>query len=226
MKVWGVDGCPGGWFAVSNHGDIVLEAEFAALLAVADRGRLYVDMPIGLPDSERQLERLVRKRLSVRPGSIFSVPCRQAVYSASYKSACDINAEITGKKLSKQSWYLCDKIRQIDILLRRRASLRRRVMESHPELAYAILNDGPLQASKKSRAGVTERLEVLSQRMPDVSRLFAEAEQRFPRKVLALDDIVDALVLMVVATGVKKRLVAPGECRDSYGIPIRMIVPA
>ena len=183
-------------------------------------------MPIGLPDTERQLERLARKHLSDRAGSIFSVPCRQAVYSASYESACDINAEITGKKLSKQSWYLCDKIKQIDILLRRHTPLRRRVMESHPELAYVIINGGPLQASKKSRAGVTERLGVLSQRLPDVSHLFSEAEQKFPRKVLALDDIVDALVLMVVATGVKKRLVAPGQSRDSYGIPIRMIVPA
>ena len=99
-------------------------------------------------------------------------------------------------------------------------------MESHPELAYVIINGGPLQASKKSRAGVTERLEVLSQRLPDVSRLFSEAEQRFPREALALDDVVDALVLMVVATGVKKRLVAPGQSRYSYGIPIRMIVPA
>ena len=109
-KRWGGAGGPGGGVAGSNPGANAPAPAVAALLAVADRGRLYVDMPIGLPDWERQLERLARKCLSVRPGSIFSVPCRQAVYSTSYESACDINAEITGKKLSKQSWYLCDKI--------------------------------------------------------------------------------------------------------------------
>ena len=226
MKVWGVDGCPGGWFAVSNDGDLCLETDFAALLEVADQGRLYVDMPIGLPDALRQLERMARGYRSVRAGSIFSVPCRQAVYAACYVSACDINLAVTGKKLSKQSWFLCKKIRQIDTLLRRHTSLRSRVIESHPELAYSILSEGLLLTSKKSRAGVVERLEVLSQRQPAVWQLFTRAEQSFSRKILGCDDIADALVLMVVGAGKKKRLVVPEQRRDSHGIPIRMIVPA
>ena len=226
MKVWGVDGCPGGWFAVSNDGDLRLETDFEALLEVTVKDRVYVDMPIGLPDAERQLEQLARRYRSVRAGSIFPVPCRQAIYTTSYHSASAINLAVTGKKLSKQSWFLCKKIRQIDTLLRRHKSLRSRVMESHPELTYSILSGGSLLTSKKRPAGVTERLKVLSQRLPIVRQLFTRAEHSFQRKVLGRDDIVDALALMVVATGKKKRLVVPAQLRDSHGIPIRMILPA
>ena len=224
--MWGVDGCPGGWFAVSNHGDLILETDFSGLLKTADKGRFYVDMPIGLPDSKRHLERIARSFKAVRSGSIFPVPCRRAVYAECYESACEINLLITGKKLSKQSWFLCKKIKQIDVLLRQETSLRDRVIESHPELAYSFIGKGLPLRSKKTREGVVCRLELLSQRHLAVWDLFTQAKQTFPRKVLGLDDIVDALILMTVGTGRKKCLVWPTQRQDSYGIPIRMIVPA
>ena len=225
MKVWGVDGCPSGWFAVSSQGDLCLAPDFEALLQVADSGRLYVDVPIGLPDVERRLESLVRRRQSVRAGSLFSVPCRQAVYASSYQSACDINLAVTGKKLSKQSWFLCRKIREVDGFLRQQSHARRRVMESHPELAFGVLNRSVLKTSKKTRAGIEERLAILGRARPDARELFISAENSFPRRQLGRDDIVDAMVLMVVGLGRKQRLVVPSQNRDAHGIPIRMIVP-
>ncbi len=204
---------------------MLLEAEFEALIGLVDRGRLYVDIPVGLPDTERKLEGVARRQASVRAGSIFSVPCRQAVYAVSYQCACDINLTATGKKLSKQSWYLCEKIRQVDVIMRRNRSLRSRVIESHPELAYSIMNGGPLAASKKSMLGIRTRLEILSKRLPEADEIFRRAERSFPRKVLARDDIVDAIVLMVVAAGRNKRLEVRSQRRDKHGIPIRMCVP-
>lgn len=226
QRVWGVDGCPGGWFAVSNYGDLVLESQFRELLQTIDAGRLYIDMPIGLPDDERQLEKRARQLLVGRGSSIFSVPCRQAVYANSYESACDINAKSVGKRLSKQAWFLCNKIKQIDTELRQHPSLSRRVLESHPELAFHLLSPSPLKHSKKSSAGISERLRVLSHHESYARQWYRAAKSKYPRKLLALDDIVDAMILMVVGSSPKQRLVVRDQSRDGFCIPIRMIVPA
>ncbi|MBT3463313.1 MAG: DUF429 domain-containing protein, partial [Gammaproteobacteria bacterium] len=58
----GVDGCKGGWVVVQRRaGEVtatVVETFDAVVLSVSS-GPLFVDMPIGLPESDdRQVERL------------------------------------------------------------------------------------------------------------------------------------------------------------------------
>ncbi|HCC46452.1 MAG TPA: hypothetical protein DEQ32_18770 [Gammaproteobacteria bacterium] len=225
MKVWGVDGCPGGWFAVSSDGELSLASDFASLLQRLSSGRLYIDIPIGLPETERRLEGFIRRNKPIRSGSLFSVPCRPAVYADTYECACEINFSLTGKKLSKQSWFLCKKIKEVDDKLRRDDSMRRRVIESHPELAFAILKGSALEFSKKTLAGIQERLTILSTKHSQTEQIYALAVSTYPRKLLGRDDIVDALALLCVGLGKKRRLVVSGQRRDAFGIPIRMIVP-
>ena len=104
--------------------------------------------------------------------------------------------------------------------------MRRRVIESHPELAFAILKGSSLVFSKKTLAGIQERLTILSTKHSQTKQIFALAASTYPRKSLGRDDIVDALALLCVGLGKKRRLVVSGQRRDAFGIPIRMIVPA
>ncbi|MBT6791489.1 MAG: DUF429 domain-containing protein, partial [Gammaproteobacteria bacterium] len=65
--VAGVDGCKGGWVVVQQQAGVVtarVVETFDAVVRSAPSGPLFVDMPIGLTESDdRQVERLARQRL-------------------------------------------------------------------------------------------------------------------------------------------------------------------
>lgn len=184
-----------------------------------------IDIPIGLPNAvARDLEFQVRRLLPGKGSSVFSVPCRDAVYAENYSRACQINQERFGKKLSVQSWNICAKIREIDKSLRDSPALSHRVNESHPELAFKLLNGEPLRFSKKTAEGLQERLEILQRFIPNARAWFAAALAAHPRKQLARDDIVDALVLMCVGKSAQYCLV-DGQVQDEHQVPIRMLIP-
>jgi 5'-deoxynucleotidase YfbR-like HD superfamily hydrolase len=115
-KVVGVDGCKGGWAAAVLTGDcfdVGLYKHIADLLAAhADAERILIDMPIGLPESTRDLppEALLRTLLRGKASSVFNRPCRQAVY-ADLKDASAVNKAVLGKALSAQSIGIIPKIR-------------------------------------------------------------------------------------------------------------------
>ena len=153
MRALGIDGCRAGW-AVALEVEGVLKVRVFETLAqmIEETGatRVVIDMPIGLPEhQDREVESLARARLGSRKASVFNVPVRSAVYAPTFEAACALNFEAKGKKISLQSWYLCPKIKELDGLLRHDESLRLRVFEGHPELAFAVLNGSPMLASKK-----------------------------------------------------------------------------
>ncbi|MEJ5020423.1 DUF429 domain-containing protein [Ochrobactrum vermis] len=143
----GVDGCPRGWIAVIG-GESGLRTEvfasFAALLrSLPDGAIIAVDMPIGLPEKDgRAAERAARAHLGQRQSSVFSIPPRAAVYAEDYRESCALSLERTDppRKVSRQAFGLFPKICEVDELLRCDAGLAARVIESHPELAFAALN--------------------------------------------------------------------------------------
>ncbi|WP_442958190.1 DUF429 domain-containing protein [Pinisolibacter sp.] len=180
----GVDGCPAGWLAclVDPAGaippEIRLFPRFADLLA-EDVAVVAVDMPIGLPDrigpGGRGPERLVRPMLGERQSSVFSIPSREAVYAgegldepAAYAAACAaaLRTSDPPKKVSKQGFHLFPKIRELDRLLI--PDLGAVVVESHPEVAFTVLNDGhPMTLPKKVKnrpnpPGLDERRDLLA----------------------------------------------------------------
>ena len=126
-------------------------------------------MPIGLPENTYDIrpETEGRKILSSRSSCIFTVPCRQAVYEDDYYKANEINRDVLGKGLSKQSFSICSKIKEIDKFLNNAPEFENRLLESHPEICFAMLNfDGtmamPIFENKKTEEGMERRLEVLS----------------------------------------------------------------
>lgn len=106
----GLDGCRGGWFAVilaeDGRWELGLFPDIStAWASCRDSSLILIDIPIGLKEDgiERQCDREARRLLGKRHPSVFPVPCRQAVYAETYRAACDINEQRTGRRLSKQT---------------------------------------------------------------------------------------------------------------------------
>lgn len=228
----GVDGCRGGWVvAVVNAARQVewlrVFRTFAEVAIETTAARLtLVDIPIGLPSAERPLERwcdrMARESLGPRASSVFPVPAREAVWADDYHEACDINQQILGWRLSKQSWGICPKIREVDAALRLAPELQHRMRETHPELCFRLLNGSrPLENPKKSRAGLKIRRELLRSWTADLDRSLRRCRGTRP------DDVLDALVAALVArmaTEHKARSLRPvAEQRDACGLTMEIV---
>ncbi len=171
--VAGVDGCPGGWIAVmldvtGQHQPIMrpLRSVWDVLTTPERPEIVAVDMPMGFLGEAvrggRACERAARAKLGPRKSSVFSAPCRRALYTTSYDAACAANAKSAedAPKLSRQVYGLFDKMREIDARLT--AQLQECFFETHPELGFTLMGDGlPSQHSKKTAEGEAERVAAL-----------------------------------------------------------------
>lgn len=188
-------------------------ATFSALMASnkvrGAHSRFLVDMPVGLlpvknrPDIhtiQRNCDMKARKILGKKHSSIFTPPCRQVLYEKNYDTASATNYSITGKKISRQSWNIVPRIKEVDEYLHKHRQAESFILESHPEIAFQKLNlHIPLQYSKKSTEGIQERLAILSKYMPEAKTIFMQAaSDKTLRGKVRKDDIVDALVLCVL----------------------------
>jgi len=204
----GVDGCRGGWFFFSGEDGGFrwgLAARFGEVLDQAPSGSpVLVDIPIGLSGGDcpvRPCDTLARRRLGPRAASVFPSPSRAALDCADYASASERNRQVTGRKLSRQTWNLMDKIREVDGALANRPDARRVVRESHPEVCFAALAGGrPMRHYKKTDAGFEERLEILCACWSGSRRLLTRAMESLSRAEAARDDLVDALALALTAS--------------------------
>jgi len=198
---------------------------FAALAEVVGKlpslSRALIDMPIGFPDGERVLDRRARAVVLAR-SSIFPVPCREALYAADYETACAINHRTLGKRLSRQSWNLAPKMRELDQLLQARPSYRRIFCECHPEICFErrLFATGRL-APKRTPEGRRLRLGALP---AEWHGAIIEACGSIRRRIAAQDDIIDAAVLLLASFSAGGFItdVAPA---DRVNIPLRLFVP-
>jgi predicted RNase H-like nuclease len=221
--VAGVDGCRGGWIAVLWHGagapaSGVLCSHFADVMALAAQV-IAVDMPIGLPElSGRSVEGAVRPLLGRRRSSVFSVPARAAFAAQDYRQACAINRHHSEppRALSRQCFHLFDKIRQIDALIT--PGLQDRVFEAHPEVGFRMMNGEAVRHPKKLKEGAAERKLLLRKAGFPIDTLLPGD---YPRRAVALDDLLDACALAWVARrirdGESTRFPAAPE-RDARGL--------
>jgi predicted RNase H-like nuclease len=231
----GVDGCAAGWFAVGLAGlgepRLAVFADVAALWrAYAEADLVLIDIPIGLVDEgadERTCDIAARRLLAPDlTSSVFPAPCREAVYAASYKKACAINEERTTKKLSKQSWGLVPKIREVDALLLDDGAARERITEVHPEICFWALAGGrPMNYPKRAEQGYLERAHVLEAAYPGAYDIIARALADYPRSAVGRDDVLDALSAAVTAGAGPGGLasIPPEPQTDSKGLPIQMV---
>ena len=228
----GIDACRKGWFAVSlGHQD---NWKIGLYKTISDFGEafqetalIFIDMPIGLPDTNRRLCDLqTRKILRQRASSVFAVPCREALAAKTYRSAVQINKRVMGVGLSIQTWNICSKINEVDRWLRHKKPANQKIRESHPELCFWAMAGGqPMAYPKKNAQGFAERYAILKKICPHTEAMVNLALHRFRRKDLARDDILDAIVLAVSAgySPESIKTVPPDPPRDKKGLPMEIV---
>jgi predicted RNase H-like nuclease len=158
-----------------------------------------IDMPLGLPDDgTRRPEALARRLLQNRKSSVFNAPVRGVLATANYDEANEVSRRRGGVGLSKQSYGLVEKIREVDCW---HAAAPCRVVEIHPEVAFSALTGSARLPSKKSWLGALVRLRALAK----VGLVLEDAlDDQLSRA--AVDDVLDAAVVAWSA-----RRVARGE---------------
>jgi predicted RNase H-like nuclease len=192
---------------------------------------ILIDTPIGLPHEcglKRTCDRLAARLLGPRRASVFPAPCRKLLGAADYKTALALSRRLTGTGISKQTWNIGPKILEVDRWLRANAAARERVREVHPEICFQALNGGRAMAeSKRKPAGERQRLELLTARYPAAPMLFDQALSAYPRRLLARDDILDALANALSGWLSGGRLASlPREPEfDTRGLPMRICYP-
>ncbi len=272
--VAGVDGCRVGWVAAAHdlgRGEcaITVHATFAALLVafgagapgasgepgasgarVPPRGRVRVvavDIPIGLSDAApRAVDVEARRFLRKRGSSVFPAPCRAALAGRDYAEASARSFAVSGRKLSRQTYGILAKIREVDETLRHResggesgggefgrggpmpagtAEAAPAVVEVHPEVSFAVRNGGrPMTHSKKRAEGAAERLALLD---APLRAAFGPARATWLRRDVASDDLLDALIAAWTARrileGVARTFPAGPLAHDATGLPMRIV---
>lgn len=232
----GVDGCPAGWVAVRVGGGRAPEVDVFPSVEVLHRrwdgpDHLFlIDVPIGLPDTEshRPCDRAARAYLGRRASSVFNPPTRAALDASTYREAADRNASACGKRLSRQSWGIVPRVREVDVFLRADPSRQRRLREAHPETLFQALNGGAtLVHTKKDPAGQEERLRIVERLVPGARELCARARRTWPRRDVRPDDVLDALVAAAVASRLRDGLstLPPDPEPDALGLVQEMVVP-
>jgi len=227
MKLYGIDGCKGaGWVVAEDTGRpafmVVAHDGLKAIFGEAERGGalVVIDIPIGLPETEpfRLCDREARQRVGARRSSVFPVPCRAAL-AADGEEASQINLRTIGLKLSKQSLAILPRIREVDALMT--PELQAFVREAHPEVIFAVLNDGPLAHGKKSRDGEWERLCVL-RKVGLVFDLTAERARLGARHV-GRDDVIDAAACLATAKRLVVGVAQPIAPLDRKGLRMEIV---
>lgn len=235
MQFIGVDSCKKGWFVValnvSLNWEVGIFEDFGKVVSkYSSFDNLLIDIPIGLPTKgNRSCDLEARRNLGRRGTSVFTVPSRKAIYSANYEEACNINLEINGKKLSKQTWNIIPKIKQLEKFLVSNTYYLNKIRESHPEICFWALSDKkPMQNSKKTPDGIVERLELMKKIFPKAEILFKHSKQKFKRSEASKDDIVDALVLAISASNLTGSLASMPETppKDEFGIEMEIVYPS
>ncbi len=243
FTVAGVDGCKAGWFVAlievaAEHIDpsafhrfkaksVFVAGDFTEVLAkTTDCDLVCVDIPIGLSDdaTPRQCDVEARRLLGPRrASSVFPAPIRSCLTAPDYAAANAISREVTGRGLSRQSFAILPKIREVDELMD--PMVQTRVREIHPEVCFWALNGRtPMQYNKKTVPGQAKRHNLLAHVFPDLDDLLTQA----PSRGCVLDDVYDAIVAAwTAAQAVRGRAATLPENPpfDSKGLRVEMLYP-
>lgn len=225
MRIIGLDGCKGGWICatiiVANTKPILTIDFIESLNKLVNTPFTigFADIPIGLTEFEfkRTLDEKMRKVISKkRKSSIFTAPCRNAVYADSYENAKKANLIETGKSISIQAWNICPKIREMEDFILKNPVIN--LWESHPELCFEKLNNKPLLYKKKDPLGKHERLIILLHFFPHFEKTIKHFISENKSKT---DDVLDAVCLAIMGyLGIKNKFssILPEAVKDSKKI--------
>lgn len=213
-----------------------------------------IGLPSG--HAPRRCDVEARRLLGPRRGaSVFPAPPRAVLGAGSWEDGLARARAASGRGISLQAWHLVPKIREVDAFLRADPSWVGRIREAHPELLFRSLALGgrtadsqassaartpartpamksgeilasPDLPSKRTKAGFQARLAILEEAVPSVGAVVEEALSAHPRRVLARDDILDALVAATVAQlgGEVGLQAVPSQAeRDGEGLPMEIV---
>jgi predicted RNase H-like nuclease len=237
----GIDGCPSGWLVVRiTEDDFVSLALYDNIQHIwndyPDVHLILIDIPIGLPDSGngmRVCDLEARKVLKpYRASSVYPVPCREALYAKNYSEASAVNRKLTGKGLSKQSWMISPKIREVDKFLLSNKDERGKLREIHPEVLFWALNGGrAMRHNKRTDAGFHERMAVIEKYNKSYAEILRGAKRidfnisLVARLKYSRDDIVDAFAAAMTArlSNGNLRTLPESPPHDMSGLPMEMV---
>lgn len=228
----GIDGCKDGWFWFRFEHGVGTFGVAASIGEILDDAppdtRALIDIPIGLRErgkTERECDLLARAMLQPsRHASVFPAPCRQVLKQADYEAARDKNRQITGRSLSRQTWGITPKIREVDDYVRASQHAREILFEAHPEVVFCGLAGAPMKANKKSRDGFTERMTILQIFEPDAKTWIASAFLAHGGFEAARDDVVDAYALALCAKHPGRWRTLPDEIvTDPKGLNMNIV---
>jgi predicted RNase H-like nuclease len=225
----GVDGCEGGWLCltVNVKGAKPVAQVFPDAKSLLESGAgaiTAIDIPIGLPsDKSRECDIEARRLLGPRRSSVFPVPVRNAIEADSYDLACTASEKACGKRLSKQTYALFPRIRELDCLLRQKPDMVNTVYEVHPEVCFYHWNNRRLMRySKHSGFGFMERFQLIEQSYRGASE---DIRQSIQPKDASDDDILDALAALWTASRIQSGnaiCISTEQEQDEFGLPMQM----
>lgn len=253
----GVDGCPAGWVAailseqIDGSHDLELRvfSDFKKLMgygpiAAASKAPVFVDMPIGLPEEVgfRECDKLARDILGDRRSCVFQVPDREylecagkdwVLCRAKNLERKKLNPEAKG--LSRQTYALLGKVKEIDDYLAASKIDRRRVVETHPEVFFKLASTKDM-IKKSSRRGRSDRTEILAAGLHGVIDregiqdwiMKRSKQDRLLVRDAKQDDRIDALAALCSARRhlAGNSVTLPGDRAvplDASGLPMRIV---
>ncbi len=225
MVATGADGAPGGWACAHLYDDGGTTLEVRALAAVPRGPAVGLDVPIGLPATQRPRPCDEQARDQLGPAlraTVFTPPCRPVLDAPTYAEARTRLAAIGGASISAQAFALAPRIRVVDAVARAEPGHETWLLECHPELAFRRLSgggDAPPLPSKRTAAGLVRRLALVRERFPDAEERLAGAPAG-----AALDDWLDAYACLATAARAPHEREVLGGQRDDEGICMRMVV--
>jgi predicted RNase H-like nuclease len=223
MRTAGVDGCKGGWIAVSFDTDgkrepprVVTKIETAIALG---GDRILVDIPIGLPDTKRRdCDLRAREMLGAARSRVFLDVRRPLLRFLAKDDFAGANrwAKSDGAGISRQLWGILPKIAEVDRIIR--PEFQSRIREGHPELSFMRLNGRqPVPQNKKTPDGFKARAELLAQAG------FADLDEwvtGLRGTGASRDDLLDACALALSALD-PRRVECEGK-EDAHGLKMEM----
>lgn len=224
----GVDGTSQGWVAVLCDDDLGNPtARFVKKLIELPRSLrvVAVDVPIGLPEKgSRDADRLARQVLGEpRRRSVFPCPIRTVLGAPSWEEACSRTEHADGRRVSKQTFAILQKIEEADAFVRSELWARPVFHEVHPEVSFAKWSGAPMVHRKKSPAGREERRWVIATVFGPDALKTALAAIRGNR--VASDDMADAFAAVWSAWRIlhgKAEKLPKEQAVDGKGLPMHI----
>ena len=227
----GIDGCTGGWLVVHDTArglDAYIAPNIAmALAALLPQTLAGIDIPVGIPEQGlRQCDVEARQLLGERASSVFPAPLRGVLNVTDYVEANRIQRE-AGRGLSRQTFAILPKIREVDTWIRRNSGLGPTLHEVHPELSFAIWNgDRPMAQPKKSPGGKVHRWKLIDAVFPGArARLTQVLRATAGSAAFGEDDLCDAIAALWSARRIVRgaHITVPRPLqRDVYGLPMQI----